>query len=79
MPVRILLAASIGNAIEWYDWSIYVTFSIFFATQIFPKGDPALALLSVLLTYALAFFFRPLGGFRSAASPTCTGAAPPCC
>jgi MHS family alpha-ketoglutarate permease-like MFS transporter len=63
LPVRILLAASIGNAIEWYDWSIYVTFSIFFATQIFPKGDPALALLSVLLTYALAFFFRPLGGF----------------
>jgi MHS family alpha-ketoglutarate permease-like MFS transporter len=63
LPVRILFAASIGNAIEWYDWSIYVTFSIFFATQIFPKGDPALALLSVLLTYALAFFFRPLGGF----------------
>jgi MHS family alpha-ketoglutarate permease-like MFS transporter len=63
LPVRTLLAASIGNAIEWYDWSIYVTFSIFFATQIFPKGDPALALLSALLTYALAFFFRPLGGF----------------
>jgi MFS transporter, MHS family, alpha-ketoglutarate permease len=63
LPVRTLFAASIGNAIEWYDWSIYVTFSIFFATQIFPKGDPTLALLSVLLTYALAFFFRPLGGF----------------
>ena len=63
LPVRTLLAASIGNAIEWYDWTIYATFSIFFATQIFPKENAALALISTLATYALAFFFRPLGGW----------------
>jgi MFS transporter, MHS family, alpha-ketoglutarate permease len=63
MPVRTLVAASIGNAIEWYDWTIYATFSIFFATQIFPKENAALALISTLATYALAFFFRPLGGW----------------
>jgi MFS transporter, MHS family, alpha-ketoglutarate permease len=63
LPVRTLVAASIGNAIEWYDWTIYATFSIFFATQIFPKENAALALLSTLATYALAFFFRPLGGY----------------
>jgi MFS transporter, MHS family, alpha-ketoglutarate permease len=63
MPVRTLVAASIGNAIEWYDWTIYATFSIFFATQIFPKENAALALISVLAPYALAFFFRPLGGW----------------
>ncbi|MBC8091045.1 MAG: MFS transporter [Pseudonocardia sp.] len=62
LPVRTLIAASVGNAIEWYDWTIYATFSVFFATQIFPEGDPALALISTLATYALAFFFRPLGG-----------------
>lgn len=61
--MRTLVAASIGNAVEWYDWTIYATFSIYFATQIFPPGDPALALLSTLATYAVAFFFRPLGGF----------------
>ncbi|TCP55010.1 MHS family alpha-ketoglutarate permease-like MFS transporter [Tamaricihabitans halophyticus] len=63
LPVRTLVAASIGNAIEWYDWTIYATFSIYFATQIFPDGNPTAALLSTLGTYALAFFFRPLGGF----------------
>ena len=62
LPVRTLVAASIGNAIEWYDWTIYVTFSIYFATQIFPRENASLALLSTLATYALAFFFRPLGG-----------------
>ena len=63
MPVRTLVAASIGNAIEWYDWTIYATFSIFFATQIFPKENASLALISTLATYAVAFFFRPLGGW----------------
>jgi MHS family alpha-ketoglutarate permease-like MFS transporter len=63
LPVRMLVAASIGNAIEWYDWTIYATFSIYFATQIFPAGNEALALLSTFATYALAFFFRPLGGY----------------
>ena len=63
LPVRTLVAASIGNAIEWYDWTIYATFSIYFATQIFPADNPALALISTLATYALAFFFRPLGGW----------------
>lgn len=62
LPVRTLVTASIGNAVEWYDWTIYATFSIYFATQIFPPDNPALALVSTLATYALAFFFRPLGG-----------------
>ncbi|WP_199442347.1 MFS transporter [Umezawaea beigongshangensis] len=63
LPVRTLVAASLGNAIEWYDWTIFATFSIYFATQIFPAGNEALALVNTLATYALAFFFRPLGGY----------------
>lgn len=63
LPVRTLVAASIGNAIEWYDWTIYATFSIYFATQIFNPADETLALINTFATYALAFFFRPLGGW----------------
>ncbi len=62
LPVRTLVAASIGNAVEWYDWTIYGTFSIYFATQFFPASNPTLALLATATTFALAFFFRPLGG-----------------
>jgi MHS family alpha-ketoglutarate permease-like MFS transporter len=61
--VRTLIAASIGNAIEWYDWTIYATFSVFFATQIFSPENQTLALINTFATYALAFFFRPLGGW----------------
>ena len=39
LPMRTLIAASVGNAVEWYDWTVYATFSIYFATQIFPAGE----------------------------------------
>ncbi|MEU5847805.1 MFS transporter [Saccharopolyspora shandongensis] len=60
LPIRTLVAASIGNAVEWYDWTIYTAFSVYFATAFFP-GE--LALINTLATFALAFFFRPLGGW----------------
>ncbi|WP_156756399.1 MFS transporter [Actinokineospora pegani] len=62
LPARQLAAASSGNALEWFDWTIYATFSVYFATEFFPKGNDALALINTFATYALAFFFRPLGG-----------------
>ena len=62
LPMRTLIAASVGNAVEWYDWTVYATFSIYFATQIFPRENESLALIGTFATYALAFFFRPLGG-----------------
>ena len=63
LPVRNLLAASAGNAVEWFDWTIFALFSTFFATQFFPKDNPTLAYLNTAATFALAFFFRPLGGW----------------
>lgn len=63
LPVRNLIAASAGNAIEWFDWTIFALFSTYFATQFFPADNPTLAYLNTAATFALAFFFRPLGGW----------------
>src|SRR3954464_16059359 len=62
LPVRTLVSASIGNAVEWFDWTVYATFVVFFAGQFFPAENEALALIGATSAYALAFFFRPLGG-----------------
>src|ERR671910_3520237 len=62
LPVKTLVSASIGNAVEWFDWTVYATFVVFFAGQFFPSENEALALIGATSTYALAFFFRPLGG-----------------
>jgi len=62
LPVRTLVAASVGNAVEWYDWTVFATFSIYFATQIFSSSNESAAFVGTFATYAVAFFFRPLGG-----------------
>ncbi|MES2275288.1 MAG: MFS transporter [Bacteroidota bacterium] len=62
-PVRrILVASLIGTTIEFFDFYIYATAAVLvFPRLFFPAGDPALATLQSLATFALAFFARPLG------------------
>jgi metabolite-proton symporter len=62
-PVRrILVASLIGTTIEFFDFYIYATAAVLvFPKLFFPGGDPALATLESLATFALAFFARPLG------------------
>ncbi|WP_037064440.1 MFS transporter [Pseudonocardia acaciae] len=59
---RAILAGTVGNLVEWFDWGVYGFFAPFFAHQFFPSDDDTAALLSVFLVFALGFFFRPLGG-----------------
>lgn len=58
-----MVSAGIGNTIEWYDWTIFATFLVFISPNFFPPGNDVAANLSTAATYALAFFFRPLGGW----------------
>jgi len=59
---RVLLASLIGTTIEFFDFYIYATAAVLvFPKLFFPAGDPALATLASLATFALAFFARPLG------------------
>ncbi|MER6003156.1 MFS transporter [Nonomuraea angiospora] len=61
--VRQLMAASIGNVVEWYDWYAYTFLATYFAAQVFPKSEGGLvALLSAYGVFAVGFFMRPLGG-----------------
>jgi len=60
---KTLIGTGIGNAVEWYDWAIYATFTPFIASQLFSKTDPASAVLSTLAIFAVGFVARPFGGF----------------
>ncbi|GGJ35891.1 MFS transporter [Paenarthrobacter histidinolovorans] len=61
--VRTLVGTGIGNAVEWYDWAIYATFSPFIASALFSSADPTSAVLSTLAIFAVGFVARPFGGF----------------
>jgi MHS family proline/betaine transporter-like MFS transporter len=58
---RAILAASVGNLLEWYDFSVYALFAIYIAGNFFPRSDPGLDLVKTFLVFGLGFVIRPLG------------------
>lgn len=59
---RSLIASTVGNVLEWYEWSAYAVFAPFIAAAMFNPGDPVSGLLSTLAVFAVGFLMRPLGG-----------------
>ena len=60
---RQLVAASVGNLVEWYDWYAYSFLAVYFSTQVFPDtGGDLTALLNTFAIFAVGFFMRPIGG-----------------
>jgi MFS transporter, MHS family, shikimate and dehydroshikimate transport protein len=60
---RATIAATVGTALEWYDFSLYSTASaLVFPTVFFSTQDTATATLSSFATFAVGFFARPIGG-----------------
>src|ERR1700739_4116952 len=61
--LRVILAACIGSALEWYDFFLYGTASaLVFGELFFPKGDPLVGTMLAFLTFGVGFVVRPLGG-----------------
>jgi MFS transporter, MHS family, alpha-ketoglutarate permease len=61
--LRPLAAAAVGNVVEWFDFTIYATFAVYFSPLFFPSEDPTASLLSTFAVFAVGFFVRPLGGW----------------
>ena len=60
---RTLVATSAGNFVEYFDWGVYATFTSYFSTQFFGRGDDVGDLLKTLAVFAVGFLMRPLGGW----------------
>jgi len=58
---KILAAASIGNALEFYDILIYGYFAVTISKLFFPTADPTTALLLTFGTFGVSYVVRPLG------------------
>src|SRR3954466_79326 len=59
---RAVLAATIGTAIEWYDFFLYSTVTgLVFARLYFPRSDPLVGTLEAFAIYAVGFAARPIG------------------
>jgi MHS family proline/betaine transporter-like MFS transporter len=59
---RLVVATSLGNALEWFDISVYAYFAVYLSKAFFPTSDPTTSLLLTFGTFALTFLARPVGG-----------------
>src|SRR5438067_12158214 len=58
---RIIIASSLGTMIEWYDFYIFGSLAVVMSELMFPKGDPAWALIQTWALFATGFLVRPFG------------------
>ncbi|MBB3308011.1 MULTISPECIES: MFS transporter [unclassified Enterobacter] len=59
---KVVVASLVGTAIEFFDFYIYATAAVIIFPHIFfPQGDPTVATLQSLATFAIAFVARPIG------------------
>ena len=65
-PVRsrligVIVAATIGNVLEWFDFLVYGFFAVTIAEVFFPAGSQTTSLLLTFSAFGLAYIVRPLG------------------
>ena len=58
---RQIVAAVIGNALEWYDFVVYGFLTVIIARLFFPAQDEYASLLLTMATFGVGFFMRPVG------------------
>ncbi|MGF6647098.1 MFS transporter [Paraburkholderia sp. GAS82] len=58
---RIIFSSSVGNALEWFDFSVYGYFAGIIAKQFFPMHDEWLSTLLAIATFGISFLMRPIG------------------
>lgn len=58
---KIIVAATVGNVLEWFDFLVYGYFAVTIAEVFFPASNPTVSLLITFGTFGLSYLMRPLG------------------
>src|SRR5579872_387899 len=58
---RVIVAATIGNVLEWFDFVVYGFLAVTISQVFFPTRNPTVSLLVTFGAFGLAYLVRPLG------------------
>jgi hypothetical protein len=58
---KVMIAATAGTVIEWYDFFMYITVASAISANFFSNDNPAAAYVFALLTFATGYLVRPFG------------------
>lgn len=73
---NIVIAATAGNMLEFYDFTVYSYFALTIAHQFFSKQDSQFAALLAFAVFALGFVSRPIGSIVLGYYADCRGRRP---
>ena len=59
--VRKIIAGTVGNTLEWYDFAVYGYLAPILAHQFFPSGSHTVSLIATFGVFAAGFLMRPIG------------------
>jgi MFS family permease len=59
---KAVAAVVLGNALEFYDFTIYAFFAVQIGKAFFPSQNPTDSLLASLALFGIGYVMRPLGG-----------------
>lgn len=60
--VKSVASSSIGNILEWYEYTLYAYFATVISKLFFPMEDHFVAMLLTFSTFAIGLAARPIGG-----------------
>ncbi len=58
---KVIASCMIGNALEWYEFTLYGYFATVIGKLFFPSDDPIASLIAAFAVFAAGFLMRPLG------------------
>lgn len=61
-PIKSLISASIGNVLEWYEYTLYAYFATVISDLFFPVQSPSISMMLTFATFAVGLAARPVGG-----------------
>lgn len=59
---KAIIAAALGNAMEWFDFGVYGFLAYVLGQVFFPDASPSIQVVAALATFSVPFLVRPLGG-----------------
>ncbi|MEW2395151.1 MFS transporter [Streptomyces sp. NPDC046862] len=59
---RAIAAATIGNALEWFDLALYALLATYIGRTFFPSDDAGVQLVQTYAVFGITYLIRPIGG-----------------
>lgn len=60
--IKSLVSSSIGNVLEWYEYTLYAYFATVISDLFFPTDNPSVSMMMTFATFAVGLAARPIGG-----------------